>query len=66
MPRRLSSLTIKIGLPVLIGQFLFDWVSNGFLAAAGHLPVRAILIFAVLLLWALFREHRERKNQNFR
>jgi hypothetical protein len=66
MQHRLASLTIKVGLPVLIGQFLSDWISNGLLSAAGHLPLRAILIFAVLLMWAAFREYRERKNQTFR
>ena len=66
MQRRLVSLTLKLGLPVLIGQFLFDWVGNDLRSAASHLPVRAALLFAVLLVWAAFREHRARNKQTFR
>jgi hypothetical protein len=65
MQHRLKSLTIKVGLPVLVGQFLFDWISGSLPAAASHLPVRAFYIFAVLLLWTAFREQRERKNRIF-
>ncbi|WP_283514331.1 hypothetical protein [Sphingomonas sp. 2R-10] len=52
-----------IGLPVLIGQFLFHWASNDLPSAASHLPVRALLVFAVLLAWAILRERHERKKQ---
>ncbi|WOK37242.1 hypothetical protein [Sphingomonas sp. C3-2] len=65
MQRRITNLTLKIGLPVLTGQFLFDWLSSDLWSATDHLPERAILIFAVLLLWAVFRERRDRKNQTF-
>ena len=64
--RRLITLAIKVGLPVLAGQFLCDWISDNLLSAAGHLPVRAVLMVAVLLSWAAFQEYRGRKNQPFR
>lgn len=63
MQRRLTNLIAMIGLPVLIGQFLFDWISNDLSSAASHLPVRAFLIFAVLLAWAVLRERHERKKR---
>lgn len=66
MQRRLAKLISKIGLPVLIGQFLFDWLHGDLRSALAHLPVRAALLFAVLLAWAMFREHRERKKRAFR
>ncbi len=63
MQRRLTNLVAMIGLPVLIGQFLFDWISNDLPSAASHLLVRAFLIFAVLLAWSILRERHERKKQ---
>ena len=66
MQRRLTSLIATIGLPVLIGQFLFDWLYGDLRSALAHFPVRAALLFAVLLAWAMFREHCERKKQAFR
>jgi hypothetical protein len=66
MQHPLRSLTIKVGLPVLVGQFLYDLITSGLPSAAGHFPRRAASIFAVLLLWAAFRGYRERKNRTFR
>jgi len=66
MQRRLIALILKIGLPVLAGQFLFDWLSNNLAAAVGHLPVRAAFLIAILFGWAAFREHQARNNQPFR
>jgi hypothetical protein len=66
MQRRIIDLSVKVGLPVLTGQFVFDWLSSDLRSAITHLPTRAILIFAVLLLWAAFREHRERKKRTCR
>jgi hypothetical protein len=66
MQRRLASLILKIGLPVLIGQFASDWFSSALRPALAHLPVRAVLLFALLLAWAAFREYRERKKRIFR
>ena len=65
MQRRIT-LIIMVGLPVLIGQFVFDWIDSDLRSAVGHLPLRAILILLVLLIWAAFREHHERKKRNFR
>lgn len=56
----------KVGLPVLGGQFLFDLASRGFGGAIGHLPVRAAILFSLLLAWVAFREHRERQKRKFR
>ncbi|MEO8375037.1 MAG: hypothetical protein ABI471_07420 [Sphingomonas bacterium] len=66
MQRHLASLILKIGLPVLSGQFASDWLSSALRPALAHLPVRAIFLFAVLLVWAAFREYRESKKQTFR
>jgi len=66
MRRRLIHLIAKIGFPVLAGQFLFDWISNDFPVAIGHLPLRAALLFILLLGCTAFRGHRDAKNQTFR
>lgn len=66
MLNRLMSLTITVGLPVLTGQFLLDWFSSSLRLAASNLPLRAFLIFALLLMWAAFREQRQRKKRTFR
>jgi hypothetical protein len=66
MQRRLTNMTVKVGLPVLVGQFLFDWISSHLRSALSHLPIRVIVVFAVLLLWAAFTEHRARKKRTFR
>lgn len=66
MMHRLISLLTKIGLPVLSGQFIFDWYDIGLPAAARHFPTRAALMLILLTAWAAFREHRERKKKPFR
>lgn len=66
MQRRVTNLFVMTGLPVLIGLFIFDCINRGLQSAVGHLPVKAIVIFAVLLVWAAFREHRERKKRTSR
>jgi hypothetical protein len=66
MLRRFTSLATKTGFPVLGGQFVYDWYGSDLRFAAGNLPLRATLIFAVLLAWAAFREHSERKKRTFR
>jgi hypothetical protein len=66
MKRRLISLLIKIGLPVLVGQFIFQWVNSDLLAAARSLPIRALTMLVLLMAWAAFQEHRERKKRTFR
>ncbi|KQS48476.1 hypothetical protein ASG20_15440 [Sphingomonas sp. Leaf198] len=66
MQRRVLNLIVIVGLPVLIGQFAFDWINSGLNSAASHLPTRAILILAVLLVWSVFREYRERKKRAVR
>jgi hypothetical protein len=63
MRRRPKSIIVEIGVPILAGQFLFDWTNSGLMSALGHFTVRAILLFSLLLLWAVFREHRDRKKQ---
>ena len=63
MQQRLTSLIAIIGLPVLIGQFLFDWNSDDLASAVSHLPVRAVLIFAVLLAWTALRERHGRRKR---
>ncbi|MBB3693172.1 hypothetical protein [Sphingomonas sp. BK580] len=66
MQRRLRHLAFKIGLPVLAGQYLSDWIDSGFSFALDHFPVRAILLLSLLLLCAAYQEHRARKKQTFR
>jgi len=66
MRHRLTSLVIKVGLPVLVGQFLFDLASSGLAAAVAHLPLRAALILAVLLLWGAARESYKRHKRSIR
>ncbi|MBB3692009.1 hypothetical protein [Sphingomonas sp. BK580] len=66
MRRRLKHLAFRIGLPVLAGQYLFDWMNSGFTFALDHFPVRAILLLSLLLLRAAYQEHRARKKQSFR
>lgn len=66
MLRRIMDLLGKVGLPVLTSQFLFDWLNSGLRSAIAHLPTRAILILAVLLLWAAFRMGREHKKRTLR
>jgi hypothetical protein len=66
MQRRVKNLIVMVGLPVLIGQFVFDGIESNFESAVAHLPMRAIVIFAVLLVWAAFREQREAKKRTFR
>ncbi len=63
MQRRLANLIVRVGIPVLVGQFLFDWVSHDMRSALGHVPIRASLIFAVLLIWATYRDYRERNKR---
>jgi hypothetical protein len=66
MQRRFVSLAARVGSPVLVGQFLFDWISSDVRSALEHLPVRASIIVALLLLWASIREHRDRNKRKFR
>lgn len=63
MQRRVANLIVMVGLPVLIGQFVFDWIDSNLQSAVSHLPIRTILVFSMLLLWAASREHRERKKK---
>jgi hypothetical protein len=57
---------MTIGMPVLIGQFLFDWLHGDLRSALAHLLIRGALLFALLLAWTALREHRERKKPTFR
>ena len=66
MQRRILNLIVMVGVPILIGQFAFDWINSGQNFAVSHLPTRAILILAVLLVWSVFREYRERKKRAVR
>ena len=61
MHRRLIHLIIKNGLPVLTGQFLYDWFRRGFPTAVINLPIRVAVMMAILSAWWAFREYRERK-----
>ncbi|KQN08183.1 hypothetical protein QP178_05115 [Sphingomonas aurantiaca] len=66
MARRILKLIVIVGLPVLVGQFAFDWIDSDSRSAISHVPTRAILILAVLLVWAAFREYRERRKRTIR
>lgn len=66
MRRRMLKLIVIVGLPVLVGQFAFDWIDSDLRSAISHVPTRAILILAVLLVWAAFREYRERRKRTIR
>ena len=66
MPRRMLKLIVIVGLPVLVGQFAFDWINSDLNSAVSHLLTRAILILAVLLVWIAFREYRDRKTRTVR
>jgi hypothetical protein len=66
MERRVLYLILMVGLPVLVGQFAFDWINSDLNSAVSHLPTRAILILAVLLVWIAFREYRDRKTRTVR
>ena len=66
MQRRVLYLILMVGLPVLVGQFAFDWINSDLNSAVSHLPTRAILILAVLLVWTAFREYRDRKTRTVR
>jgi membrane protein DedA with SNARE-associated domain len=63
MQRRLLRIIVMVGLPVLIGQFAFDWIESDLQSAISHFPTRAILILAVLLVWAAIWEYRERRKR---
>ena len=66
MQRRVLYLILMVGLPVLVGQFAFDWINSDLNSAVSYLPTRAILILAVLLVWTAFREYRDRKKRTVR
>ncbi len=66
MQRRVLNLILMVALPVLAGQFAFDWINSDLNSAVSHLPTRAILILAVLLVWTVFWEYRERKKRTVR
>ncbi len=66
MQRRILKLIVMVGLPVLIGQFAFDWIDSDLQSSISALPTRAILILAVLLLWTAFQEYRERRKRTVR
>ena len=66
MPRRILKLIVIVGLPVLVGQFTFDWIDSNLRSAISHVPTRAILILAVLLVWAAFRKYREGRKRTIR
>lgn len=66
MQRRILKLIVMVGLPVLIGQFAFDWIESDLQSSISALPTRAILILAVLLLWTAFQEYRERRKRTVR
>jgi undecaprenyl pyrophosphate phosphatase UppP len=66
MQRRFLNLILIVGLPVLVGQFAFDWIDSDLNSAVSHLSTRALLVLAVLLVWTAFREYRERKKQTVR
>ncbi len=66
MQRRILKLIVMVGLPVLIGQSTFDWIDSDLQSAISHIPTRAILILAVLLVWAAFREYREHRERTVR
>jgi hypothetical protein len=58
-------LPAQVALPVLAGQFLFDWANDGFSDAIGHLPLRAGLTLAIALGWSLMRKRREEKQSPY-
>ena len=66
MQRRVLYLILMVGLPALVGQFAFDWINSDLTSAVSHLPTRAILILAVLLVWTAYREYRDRKKRTVR
>ncbi|PZN92133.1 MAG: hypothetical protein DCF31_17510, partial [Alphaproteobacteria bacterium] len=66
MQRRLAMPIVTVGLPTLAGQFVFGWATSDLRSALGQLPMRAAVVLAILLLWAMFREHRERRKRTFR
>jgi hypothetical protein len=66
MQRRLILLIIKIGLPVVTGQFLYDWYHRSVAKAVADLPIRAVLIVAVLSAWWAFSEYRDSKKRTVR
>lgn len=66
MQRRILKLIVMVGLPVLIGQFAFDWIESDLQSAISHLPTRTLLILAVVLVWAAFREYRECRKRTVR
>jgi predicted Na+-dependent transporter len=66
MQRRVLYLILMVVLPVLVGQFAFDWINSDLNSAVSHLPTRAILILAVLLVWTAFWEYRDRKKRTVR
>jgi len=66
MQRRVLHLILMVGLPVLVGQFAFDCINSDLNSAVSHLPTRAILILAVLLVWTAFWEYRDRKKRTVR
>lgn len=65
MQRRVTNLIIMVGLPALIGQFIFDWFDKDLRYALGYLPMGVIVISSTLLMWAAFRQRRERKKRTF-
>jgi hypothetical protein len=65
-PRPLLEYPIKIGLPLLGGQFIADWLFKGLAYSASNLPERAAADLAVILTWAAVVTHRQRKKQTFR
>jgi len=67
MRERFWHLPVKIALPVLMGQFLSDWLWNKNLAEALHrFPMRATAMLAVFAIWAAFRRWRFDKKNTFR
>lgn len=66
MHRSYWYLPIKVAVPVLIGQFLFDCVSGGVAQAADKLPVRAAVLLAVVIVWSAWRRRRKLQKSSTR
>jgi hypothetical protein len=66
MKRRLILLIIKIGVPVVAGQFLYDWYQLGLTKAVGGLSIRAVLVVAILTAWWAFNEYRDVRKRSVR
>jgi len=67
MRERSWRLPVRIGLPVLAGEFVADWLWSKSLPDAAHrLPMRVVVMLAVILIWTAFRHWRSERTQTLR